>query len=167
MRKLQSFPNERELCYRLTHTITSSETDMEARLRLGALVNLLIQAAIGSADRLGFGFGGIREQQLFWVLSRLTLEIDRPLGWHETIEIETWPKTTEGLLYLRDFLIRDENQEIIGRATSGWLAIELESKRPRKVSSENEIYFTALKDKHGLQPYPKSWDPLVRKPSPT
>ncbi len=45
--------------------ITSAETDIEARLRPGALVNLLVQSAINSADSLGFGFGGIRSQNHF------------------------------------------------------------------------------------------------------
>ena len=36
--------------------ITTADTDMHSRLRLGGLANLLIQAAINSADSLGFGF---------------------------------------------------------------------------------------------------------------
>ena len=80
--------------------ITSADTDMHARIRLGSLVNLLIQSAIDSADKLGFGYGGIRHQNLFWVLSRLTLEIYRPLKWYESVEVETWPKDVERILYL-------------------------------------------------------------------
>ncbi len=63
---------EEELISVSTFKVTSADTDMEARLRLGALVNFLIQAAINSADALGFGFGGIRGQQLFWVLTNQT-----------------------------------------------------------------------------------------------
>ena len=56
------------------YSVTSADTDMYSRLRPGALVNFLIQSAIESADQMGYGFGGLKKQQLFWVLSRLTLE---------------------------------------------------------------------------------------------
>ena len=69
--------------------VTSAETDMYSRLRLGALVNMLIQAAIISADNLGFGLTSILENKLFWVLRGLTLKIERPVKWYEEVTVET------------------------------------------------------------------------------
>ncbi len=91
--------------------ITSADIDMQARLRLGGLVNLLIQSAINSADQLGFGYGGLKEQKLFWVLSILTIEIYKPLEWYDIAEVETWPKNVERIIYLRDFIVRNQNKE--------------------------------------------------------
>ena len=67
--------------------ISSADTDMEARIRLGSIANLLIQSAINSADSLGFGYKGMLEQKLFWVLSRLTIEIYRPMIWDHLIKL--------------------------------------------------------------------------------
>lgn len=135
--------------------VTSADTDMEARLRAGSLVNLLIQAAISSADSLGFGYTGIRQQKLFWVLSRLTVEINRPMQWYEEGSVETWPKNIEGLLYLRDYIVRDKKGNTVASATSGWLAVDIESKRPRKIESLEEDLFTTLKDRHAIQESPE------------
>jgi len=135
--------------------VTSADTDIEGRLRLGSLVNFLIQAAIDSADKLGFGYGGLRQQKLFWVFSRLTVEIYKPVRWHDTVETETWPKDIDGILYLRDFIIRDQNKEPLARATSGWLAIDIDSKRPRKVDAIHEEMFVQLKNKHALNQSPE------------
>jgi medium-chain acyl-[acyl-carrier-protein] hydrolase len=151
--------NENGLTTKINFTVTSAETDMYARLRLGAMVNYLIQAASDSADRLGFGYGSIRRQNLFWVLSRLTIEIFRPLRWHENVEVETWPKNVERVLYLRDFILRDSESEIIARATSGWLAIDLESRRIKKIEGIEADYFTHLKDKHALSDLPGKLHP--------
>jgi medium-chain acyl-[acyl-carrier-protein] hydrolase len=139
----------------LAFRVTSAETDMYARLRLGSAVNYLIQSAIDSADRLGFGYGGIRNQNLFWVLSRLTIELYRPIIWHETVEIETWPKTVERVLYLRDFILRDVDRSIIARATSGWLAVDLETKRIKKIDGINADFFDYLRSKHALSEPPE------------
>jgi medium-chain acyl-[acyl-carrier-protein] hydrolase len=140
--------------------ITSADTDMHARIRLGSYVNLLIQSAIDSADSLGFGYGGIRQQNLFWVLSRLTLEIIRPLKWYETVEVETWPKNVERILYLRDFIIRDDDRNIIGKATSGWLAVDIETKNLKKIDGIHSGYFIHLKDKHAIPAPPEKLFPV-------
>jgi len=135
--------------------ISSAETDMYNRIRAGALVNLLIQSAIHSAESLGFGFDGLKNQQLFWVLSRLTVEIYHPLKWNQETEVETWPKSLEGLLYTRDYIVRDKEQNIIARATSGWLAIDTETKRPKIIEGIQAEMFVHLKEKHGLSESPE------------
>jgi medium-chain acyl-[acyl-carrier-protein] hydrolase len=141
--------------------VTSAETDMEARLRMGSLVGLLIQSAIKSADKLGFGFQGIQKQQLFWVLSRLSLEIYRPIKWYEKIEVETWPKNVEKILYLRDYVVRDHDKTVVARATSGWLAIDFESHRAKKIDGIHAGMLIRLKDRHGLQVLPTRLDAIT------
>lgn len=147
--------NENNLTLYSGFRITSAETDMFMRVRLGALVNLLIQSAINSAESLGFGFKNLKEQKLYWVLSRLTVEIYQPLYWNQEAEVETWPKSVEGLLYTRDYIIRDKHQNIIARATSGWLAIDTEAKKPKIIDGIHAEMFVHLRDKHGLSEPPE------------
>lgn len=146
---------EKELTLFTLYSITTADTDMSARLRLGAMVNLLIQSAISSAEKLGFGFGDLSEQNLFWVLRNLTVEIYRPVRWSEELVVETWPKDIEGILYLRDFVVRDRKGEVVARSTSGWLAIDRISKRPKRFNPEQMQYFTHLKEKHALDYSPE------------
>ena len=147
--------SENNLTLYSTYKISSADTDMYMRLKLGALVNLLIQSAISSAETLGFGFKNLKEQKLFWVLSRLTVEIYQPLNWDQEAIVETWPKSVEGLLYTRDFIIRDLKQNIIARATSGWLAIDTETKKPKILDGIQAEMFAHLHDKHGLSESPE------------
>ena len=153
---------ENELTLFTEYKITSAETDMFSRIRAGAFVNLLIQSAIGSAEKLGFGFKGLKEQQLFWVFSRLTVEIYQPLAWHEVAEVETWPKTVEGLLYIRDFIVRDKHKQIIARATSGWLAIDTEKKRPKTIDGIQAEMFVQLKGKCAFTEAPEKIPPATQ-----
>jgi len=134
--------------------VTSAETDMHSRLRLGALVNMLVQAAIVSADNLGFGLTSILENKLFWVLRGLTLKIKKPLKWYDEVIVETWPKDVNRLLYLRDFNVLHEN-ELIATATSGWLAVDLESKRPKNIEPSISEPFTRLREKHAIHEPPE------------
>lgn len=152
--------SEERLSYTHRFSIGSGETDMFARLRLGALVNLMIQAAVHSSDDIGFGFKDIQKQQLFWVCSRLTLEIEQPIHWKDDIIIETWPKDIERIIYLRDFLVKSPQGAILARATSGWLAIDSNSKRPKRIQGTSAAMFTHLKLKQALQRPPEKLSPL-------
>ena len=146
---------ENNLTIYTTFKITSADTDMFMRVKLGAVVNMLIQSAINSAESLGFGFKNLKEQKLFWVLSRLTVEIYQPLIWDQEAIVETWPKSVEGLLYTRDYIIRDMEQNIIARATSGWLAIDTVNKKPKILDDIQTEMFVHLHDKHGLSKSPE------------
>jgi medium-chain acyl-[acyl-carrier-protein] hydrolase len=151
---------EKDLVRISKFTVTSADTDIAARIRPGALVNFLIQSAIQSADALGFGLKSLQKEKLFWVLSSLTLEVTRPLMWYENTEVETWPKDLHKLLYLRDFLIRDDKKEIIGRATSGWFAIDFGKHRPHKIEGDHSEIFNALKERFALPHLPHKLDPV-------
>ncbi len=151
---------EKGLTLFLPYHVTSADTDMNACLRLGSLVNLLIQSAISSADNLGFGLKFLREQKLFWVLSRLTVEIDKPLAWYSAGEVETWPKDLDKILYLRDFIVRNDAQQIVAKATSGWLAVDMETKRPKTFDPTHAHIFNQLRDKQALSTSPEKLLPV-------
>ncbi|MFP4621138.1 MAG: acyl-[acyl-carrier-protein] thioesterase [Bacteroidales bacterium] len=152
--------SENELTRISKFTVTSADTDMYSRIQLGSYVNLLIQSSIHSADDMGHGFKDLVKRQLFWVLSRLTVDIYRPLEWHEELKVETWAKGLERLFYLRDYLVRDGNENIVGRGTSGWLAVDMETKRPKKIEGTGSDLFEYLKDKHAMKQLPESIGPV-------
>lgn len=137
------------------YTVTSADTDMFSRLKLSALVNYLIQSAISSAEALGFGFADLKQEHLFWVLNRLTVEIYRPVNWNEKIVVETWPKDIERIFYIRDFIVRDAHEQIVAKASSAWLAIDLCSKRPGNFNKDKMEVFTRLSTIHALDYSPE------------
>ncbi len=151
---------ENELVTVSDFRVTSADTDLLGRLRLGSAVNFLIQAAIDSADRLGFGYRSLKKKNMFWVLSRLTLELYRPLRWYETLSVETWPKKVERLLYLRDFILRDDQGREAARATSGWLTVDLATRRLKKVAGLEAERFERLRDRQALERAPEKLPPL-------
>jgi len=86
------------------------------------------------AHLLGFGFDHLREDQLFWVLSRLLVKIERRPVWKEEFTLETWSRGTDGFFAYRDFRFLDASGTEIIRATSSWLVLDLETKRIQRLS---------------------------------
>lgn len=81
--------------------------------------------------------------------------------WYQTGEIETWPKNIEKIIYLRDFFVKDENQQLIARATSGWLAIDMTTRRPRTFAKDGITeLFTQLKNRQAITTLPEKLFPV-------
>ncbi|MBN2893405.1 MAG: hypothetical protein JXL97_16145 [Bacteroidales bacterium] len=147
--------NEKDLTLYKKFIVTSADTDMFGRLRLSGLVNYLIQSAISSADNLGFGLRFLKEEQLFWVLSRFEVNIKQELKWYDEVIVETWPKTSDGIFYIRDFIVRDKNENIVAKASSSWLAIDTLRKRPKVISGYISETFHALSHKQSIEHFPE------------
>ncbi len=145
---------DEELSLKKKFTVTSADTDMFGRLRLSGLVNFLVQSAVYSADKLGFGLKFLRDEKLFWVLSRLEVHIYKTMRWYDEVEVETWPKNIDGLLYLRDFIMRDMSGNVVAKGSSAWIAVDLIRKRPKLIEGFVSEKFYALKEKKALENTP-------------
>ena len=126
--------------------VTTADADFYGKLRPGALVNFMLQAAVTSADNLGFGLAYLKAHGLFWVLSRFSLELYEQINWMDELQVITWPRDTDRLFYLRDFVIERKNGVKVAAATSAWLAIDQNSKRPVTLEADHSAVFTRLKD---------------------
>jgi acyl-ACP thioesterase len=106
------------------------ETDFNNRLRISSVLNYMQEVAANNAEDLGFGFKKFTEQGIFWVLSRVHIEMVSYPVIGEPFIVETWPKSLVSPFALRDFLFYNEAGVTIGKATTAWLIINRESMRP-------------------------------------
>ena len=85
------------------YTIRAYQTAPDGCARLSTLCNLLQEAASRHAEMLDFGYETMRRRQLFWVLARLTVRVERFPGFGDTVVVRTWPKGFNGPFALRDY----------------------------------------------------------------
>ena len=118
--------------YAQTFKIRESECDYTSRARLSALWDIFQTVAVEHADRLGFGYEKMREQGVFWVLSRMDAAISRYPKSGETVRAVTRPVGVSRVFAMREYHIFDaENNELTG-AVSAWLVVDAETGRPRR-----------------------------------
>jgi acyl-ACP thioesterase len=86
------------------------------------------------AQQLGFGFDDLREDRLFWVLSRLFVKIERRPRWKEEFTLETWSRGTDGFFAYRDFRFADQSGKEIITATSSWLVLDHKTRRIHRLT---------------------------------
>lgn len=113
-----------------TLRVRSYEMDMHGHAKIQVVCNYLQEAASNHAAALQVSVERLRPEGLAWVLARLHVQVESYPTWGQTIRIETWPSGVDELTATRDFLIYDEEDTVLVRATSSWMVIQLENKRP-------------------------------------
>jgi medium-chain acyl-[acyl-carrier-protein] hydrolase len=110
-------------------TVHTYDVDNRGRASIQSLCGFLQETAGRNAEQLGVTVPQLMEHGLTWVLSRLLVRVHAYPRWWEKVVIETWPAGFHRLFALRDWRIF-RGDELLAVATSAWLMVELESRRP-------------------------------------
>jgi acyl-ACP thioesterase len=104
--------------------------DRSDRLTLASTFDFFQEAAINHAETLGVGRDAMVRAGQIWVLSRLSVVWDRRPRWREEITVRSWPRGWEKLFALRDYDIRDGEDQVVVRGRSCWIILDMEKRRP-------------------------------------
>lgn len=110
-------------------TIRSYHTDLHRRLTIPKLCSFFQDIAGNHTVACGVGWEVMQEQNVFWVLSRLKIEVVSFPVWRDKIKVSTWSMGTDGLFAYRNFIVEDENGNPLVRAASMWLMVNTETRR--------------------------------------
>ena len=105
--------------------VKPSECNAQQSLPLSLLVTQLIDLATDHANQLGIGFLELEPKGLGWVLSRLSVEMERWPGNGETYILSTWVESYNAHFSERCFSIVAGDNEVIGYARTIWMIIDL------------------------------------------
>ena len=119
--------------WRETANIRFGSVDRSDRLTLGGIFSFFQEAAISHAADLGVGRNAMGSTGQAWVLSRLSLFVERRPAYGETIEVSTWPRGWEKLFAFRDYTIKDAEGCAVVRGRGSWLVLDIEKRRPLRV----------------------------------
>jgi len=106
-----------------------------------SVLNYLEETAISHSDSVGYGMERLYDDGVAWVLNRWHVIIDKYPMWNEKITIETWPSGFERFYANREFLIKDSGQNIIGKAASLWVLLNINSRRPTRIPAEMGVAY--------------------------
>lgn len=103
--------------------VSANECNPEGELAVTVLVSAIIEIATSHANKLNIGNPVMAHLGAGWVLSRLTLEMERYPKVDTTFVITTWVESWNRHFSLRSFCISNENGEIYGYARSVWIVL--------------------------------------------
>jgi len=116
--------------------IASYQTDLTARIKPSAILEIMQEMAGAHAELLGVGRTHLFPMNLAWVLTRVEVRMDRyPLS-GETITVETFPMPNRRVFFPRYFIFRDAEGQQIGCAGTLWVVLDITT---RKMANAAEI----------------------------
>ena len=130
-------------------TLESHEVDFLDELKISALLRRFERLAAQNAQDLDYGRTHLQPNQKFWALSRILIEIEAIPSWGEEVVMTTWPKGLENIFALRDFTVARPDCTPMIKATSSWLMLDQESRKPEKIAQQYEHF---PKDDHHALP---------------
>lgn len=113
--------------------IHSYDVDIGRKLAIESLLQFFQEAAWNHAELLQLGYSHLRSRNQVWVLSRMKVLVHSYPEWGQEVTLRTWACGSKSLLALRDFELLDtDGRQLVG-ATSGWLVLDLQLRRPQRI----------------------------------
>lgn len=124
-----SIIDDAPMVYAETFQIKSYHVDVHRRLTLPKLCSFFQDIAGNHTIACGVGWELLQQANIFWVLSRLKIEVNRFPEWRDEIIIRTWSNGLDGLMAIRHFqVINDKGDELV-KAISSWVTVNTETRR--------------------------------------
>jgi len=136
--------------------------DFQFRVTMASLGDILLTTAGFNADDNGFGLRKLHEINCAWVLSRMAIEMKQFPEQYEKIQVETWIEEVGRISTTRNFCIRNEQNEIIGNASTIWVLFDMETRRAKDLLTIEGIHDFASGE-IGLIEKPIKLDPVEGK----
>lgn len=115
--------NENEAILTRSFYLSAAECNAQQELSLPLLAQKLIDVATEHANILGIGNPNMPNPDMGWVLSRLTVEMNRYPHENSNYSITTWVEDWNRHFSRRAFSIADEEGNIMGYARSIWMVL--------------------------------------------
>ncbi|MCR4707538.1 MAG: hypothetical protein K5746_06290 [Clostridiales bacterium] len=128
-----------EAIYRETFPVRAAECDFTGNMRLSALFIAMQEGAEKSAETLGAGRFSLLSRNLFFALSRIHTEMERPPRLGETVVHETWPGVSNHFFYPRFHRFFLEDGTKLVSAAALWVTMDMNE---RKIVTPSSAGFT-------------------------
>ena len=128
----------RLLWYLITHTeLVLRIVEGKIRLLTGLFLLFLEDIAGLHSATVGLGLNEINETGCAWVVLNWQMKIIRRPAYNDELTVYTWSTSADKLFAERDFRITDKNGETIVIATSRWLYMDINRRRPVRITPRN------------------------------
>ena len=97
--------------------------------RPGAILTEMQEIAGAHCDAVGCGREKLREEGIAWVVTRMSLHMERYPRMGETVRLKTFHRPVRHRFFPRYFEFLDQDGQRLGEASSLWLLMDLETRQ--------------------------------------
>ena len=125
--------------YKTKITLYNSYFDLNDRISIKSILNIFQDVASIHAEEIGVGYLAMLDKNLYWILSRIKIDIIKQPQINQTVIVETWPHEKGRIDFDRDIKILSEDGEILIIGTSKWCVIDTINRTLQRSDNVNYI----------------------------
>jgi acyl-ACP thioesterase len=117
--------------------VRSFDVDQNNNMTLTSISEYLQESAGDHANTMGFGYRQVVLQHMAWILGGIKIEVKRLPRWEEEIHVKTWIVENKRFTSRRDFQWYDREGNVLVNASTNWILLNTERRRPVAIDSMN------------------------------
>lgn len=126
-------------------------------LDCSSIINYFQDCSTFHSEDLNRGISYLSLAKRLWLLNSWQLKIYKPARLGDYITIGTWAYDFKGFYGYRNFVLKNEEEEVLAAANSIWVYIDTEAGKPIRIPSDY-----AITSGYGMEP-PYPMEPAERK----
>lgn len=122
------------LMYRFTSRVRYSEINYHTNaLSPSSIINYFQDCSTFQSEDMNIGLAYLQEHNRVWLLNSWQLQMKRPVYLGENIIVETWPYDFQGFYGYRNFIMRNDREEVLVAANSIWVYVDTTTGHPTRI----------------------------------
>lgn len=123
--------------FKKQYILRGSDFDCFKQIKPRAVLDLFQEVAGQHAESLGTGFSNMLEKGLLWVVLKVKYQVIKKPELYQNVTVVTWPLPPKRLDFQREYLILNEQGDVLIKGTSQWAVI---NSNTRKLTKAQDIY---------------------------
>lgn len=119
--------------HKKTFHIPHYDTDKDGRITPYNILRYFGETSNSHTDKFSFNQEELNNLNYGWMLYRWKVKINKYPKAKDKIYIETWMSKLDRFYAYREFTMLDENNEILGIASTVWIFVDMVKKRPIRI----------------------------------
>ena len=132
------------MTHKKKYPLRATDFDKYQRIKPSCILELFQDVAGEHAESFGAGYLDMKNKGQMWVIIRTKYISILPIERYSTVEVETWPLKSRGLVFRREYQIRNEKGEICIKGSSDWAIVSAEKRS--LVVNKNVYPFESMRE---------------------
>ena len=124
-----------------TFELTTSNVDANNVATSKFLLQAFQDVATLHADHLGFGWDALNADKKLWVVSKIAVEVLRPVMLGDSVVVSTWPVAPNKFFADRHYQMCLTDGTVLVNAVSRWCVIDFDTRKMANPMLESQKYY--------------------------
>lgn len=109
--------------------VGSNDVDSNFDLKMSSFFKMMQDIAVEHSEMLGVGHHQTIDKGVIWIINRFQVQVNEMPKYRQNVILKTYPGKTNKFIFPRHFILLDENNNVLIRASSTWLVLSKDTRR--------------------------------------